>query len=54
MPKFRISRALTEFYVIEAKTEEEALEILSYGDIDAMDKEYWGEENIREIKHEVN
>ena len=40
----------SEIYEVEAEDEDEALEIISLGEIEPIDKEYYDEDEVREIK----
>lgn len=46
---YRITTQVTEFYEVEADSEEQAIEKLSLGDIEPIHKEYWGDDNVKEI-----
>lgn len=50
--KYLISMQSTELYEVEAENEEEAFEIISFGEVEPIAKEYFGDDNIREIKDE--
>ena len=48
--KYLISMQSTELYEVGAGNEEEAFEIISLGEVEPIAKEYFGDENIQEIK----
>ena len=50
MKKFQVIMHASEIYEVEAEDEDEALEIISLGDLEPVDKEYYGEDEVREIK----
>ena len=49
MKTYRISMHSAELFEVEAESEEEALEIISLGEIEPIHKEYYGEDEIMEI-----
>ena len=50
MKKFQVIMHASEIYEVEAENEDEALEIVSCGEIEPIDKEYYDEDEVREIK----
>ena len=38
-----------ELFIVEAESEEEAFDIISLGEIEPIEKEYYGEDEIMEI-----
>ena len=50
MKKFQVIMHASEIYEVEAEDEDEALEIVSCGEIEPIDKEYYDEDEVREIK----
>jgi hypothetical protein len=47
--RFRISMQLSELYEVVAETEEEAYEMIALGQVEPIDKEYWGDDNVWEV-----
>ena len=50
--KYLISMQSTELYEVGAENEEEAFEIISLGEVEPVAKEYFGDDDIQEIKDE--
>ena len=50
MKKFQVIMHASEIYEVEAEDEDEALEIISLGEIEPIDKEYFDEDEVKEIK----
>ena len=49
MKKYQISMHCAELFIVEAESEEEAFDIISLGEIEPIEKEYYGEDEIMEI-----
>ena len=49
MKKFQVIMHASEIYEVEAEDEDEALDLVSCGDLEPVDKEYYGEDEITEI-----
>ena len=47
---FRISMHCAELYEVEAEDEDEALDIISLGEEEPIEKEYYGDDEIWEVK----
>ena len=47
--RFRISMQSTELYEVEAENEEEAYEMIALGEVEPIAKEYFGDDDIREM-----
>ena len=42
----------SELYEVEAENVDEAYETIALGLVEPIDKEYWGDDNIWEVKNE--
>ena len=52
MKKFQVIMHVSEMYIVKAKDEDEALDLVSCGDLEPTDREYYGEDEIWEVKNE--
>jgi len=50
--RFRISMQSTELYEVVAENEEEAYEMIALGEVEPIAKEYFGDDDIREVEDE--
>lgn len=48
--RYRITMQASEMYEVEAENEEEAFETIALGLVEPIDKEYFGDDNIWEVK----
>ena len=48
--KFRISMQSTELYEVVAENLDEAYEMIALGQVEPLDKEYFGDDIVEEIK----
>lgn len=48
--RYRITMQASEMYEVEAENEDEAYEMIALGQVEPIDKEYWGDDNIWEVK----
>ena len=49
MKKYLISMRSTELYEVDAENEEQAYEFIALGEVEPIAKEYFGDDDIREI-----
>jgi hypothetical protein len=50
--KYLVSMQSTELYEVEAENEEEAYEMIALGEVEPIAKEYFGDDDIREVNDE--
>ena len=50
MKKYQISMHCAELFEVEAESEEEAFDIISLGEVEPIEKEYYGDDEIWEVK----
>ena len=52
MPRYMLTEYVTQYYVVDAETEEEAIETLYTGEVDPVTAHYSDDVTVKEITEE--